>query len=44
MRPDNREKASRFLLSLICFTAYISLFIALIANAFNTDPYHFILS
>lgn len=44
MRPDKREMVGRFLLSLICFTAYISLFIALIANAFNTDPNHIILS
>ena len=44
MKPESREKVGRFLLSLICFTAYIALFIALIANAFGADPYHFILS
>jgi hypothetical protein len=38
MKPDKSEKVTRFLLSLICFTAYISLFIAVIANAFNTNP------
>ena len=44
MKPDKREKIGRFLLSLICFTAYIALFIAVMAQAFNTDAYHFILS
>lgn len=39
-----RQKVSWPLLSLICFTAYISLFIAVTAHSFNTDPYHFILS
>lgn len=44
MKPDKSETISRFLLSLICFTAYISLLVVVIANAFNTDPYHFLLS
>lgn len=44
MKLDKREKVSWFLLTLICFTAYIALFIAVIANAFNTDSSHFILS
>lgn len=44
MRSDKSEKATRFVLSLICFTAYISLFIAVIATAFNTGQYNFILS
>lgn len=30
-----REKATRFVLSLICFTAYISLLGAMLASAFN---------
>lgn len=37
-----REKATQFVLSLICFTVYISLFTAATASAFNVTPYHFI--
>jgi hypothetical protein len=44
MKPDKNEKATRFVLSLICFTAYISLFFAVIANAFNAHPYGFLMS
>lgn len=44
MKPDKSERISRFLLSLISFTVYIALFIAVMAKAFNTDLYHFILS
>jgi hypothetical protein len=36
MKPEKNEKVVRFLLSLACFTAYIALFIAVIASAFNT--------
>lgn len=42
MKSERGEKVTRVLLSLICFTAYISFFIAVIANAFNTDPYRFL--
>lgn len=44
MKPDKSEKVTRIMLSLICFTAYISLFIALIASAFNVNPYRFLMS
>jgi hypothetical protein len=36
MKSEKGEKVKRFLLSLICFTAYISLFIVVMANAIST--------
>ena len=32
-----REKTTRVVLSLVCFTAYISLFIAVVASAFQVS-------
>lgn len=42
MKPDAREKGTRLVLSLICFTAYIALFVAVIANAFKTSLHSFL--
>jgi hypothetical protein len=44
MKQDKREKATRFVLSLICFTAYIALCITVTASALNTNPYSFLRS
>lgn len=43
MKTEKSEKISRFLLSLICFTVYISIFSAVLAKAFNTNFYQFLL-
>lgn len=43
MKPGANQKLSQFLLSLICFTAYIFFFIAVLAKTFNTPLYDFIL-
>ena len=43
MKSEKSERIIRFLLSLICFTVYIFLFNAVIAYAFNTNLYHFLL-
>lgn len=32
------EKIARLILSLICFTAYISLFVAVVSSALNSNP------
>lgn len=39
MKPETKEKTGRVLLSLICFTAYIFFFIAVIANTLDTTIY-----
>ena len=43
MKHKTNEKIGRLLLSLICFTAYICLFVAVIANALDTNLYRFLL-
>jgi hypothetical protein len=43
MKPEKNEKVTRLLLSLLCFTAYIFLFIAVIANAFNARAHDLLL-
>ncbi len=40
MKPDKRETITRFVLSLICFTAYISCFFAVMASALNTAAHN----
>jgi hypothetical protein len=40
MKSENDEKITRLLLSLICFTVYISFFSAVLASAFNTNLFH----
>lgn len=42
MRPDKNKKVTGFFLILICYAAFVSLFIVAAADAFNTDPYHFL--
>ena len=44
MKHEAYQKLGQFLLSLICFAAYLFLFIAVIADALNTNVYDFILS
>lgn len=44
MKLEKDGKWTQLLLSLICFTAYISLFIAVIAKAFSTNAYGLLLS
>jgi hypothetical protein len=44
MKPHRNKKATRYVLSLICFTAYIALFVAATASALNTNPYSFLIS
>lgn len=44
MKSEKGEKITRFLLSLICFTAYIFLFIAVMASAFDTNLNHSLIS
>jgi hypothetical protein len=44
MKHGKRETVTRFVLSLICFTAYIALCIAVTASALNTSPYSFLRS
>jgi hypothetical protein len=43
MKSEKSEKITRFLLSFICFTAYIFLFVAVMANAYGTNLNHFLL-
>jgi len=43
MKSEALEKLGRFLLSLICFTAYLFLFAAVIANTLDTNVYDFLL-
>lgn len=42
MVPQTKEKVTRYALSAICFTAYLFLFLAVMANAFNTSVSNFI--
>jgi hypothetical protein len=44
MVPQTKEKIARYALSIVCFTAYLFLFLAVMANAFHTSVSHFILS
>ena len=43
MKPEMNEKLSRFLMSMICFTAYLFLFVAVIASALGTNLRDFLL-
>lgn len=43
MKSEAFERLGRFLLSLICFTAYLFLFAAVIANTTNTSLHDFVL-
>lgn len=43
MKSTTNEKIARYLLSFVCFTAYLFLFFAVIASAYHTDAYHFLL-
>jgi len=40
MKPDKNETVVRFVLSLICFAAYISCFFAVIGSAVNTSSHY----
>jgi hypothetical protein len=42
LKPENAERITRFMLSLICFTVYLSLFVAVLANAFTPNPQYFL--
>lgn len=41
MKATKRETIARYVLSLICFTAYISCFIVVMASAINTSAHDF---
>jgi hypothetical protein len=43
MKSEKKETAIRWLLNLICFVGYIALLNAIVANAFDTNLYHFLL-
>jgi len=43
MTSETRDKITRSLLTLICFTVYLSLVAALAAYAFGTNVYKFLL-
>lgn len=43
MKPETNEKIGRFLLSLACFVAYLFVFVAVIANALDTNVSRFLL-
>lgn len=42
MKHDRKEKITRLLLVLVCYATFVSVFVAAVADAFNTDPYHFL--
>lgn len=42
MNPYKNEKIRGLLLVLVCYAAFVSVFVAAMADAFNTDPYHFL--
>jgi hypothetical protein len=39
MTTETNEKITRVLLTIICFTVYMSFFVAIIAEAFRSDPF-----
>ena len=43
MNTEGYQKLGRFLLTLICFAAYLFLFIAVLANTLDTNLSHTIL-
>lgn len=44
VKANRNGMTARVVLSLICFTAYIALFVVATANSFNTNLYSFLLS
>jgi hypothetical protein len=44
MKSKIIENITRYLLSFVCFTAYLFLFLAVIANAYRTNVFDFLLS
>jgi len=43
MKSELGQKLVRFLFSLICFVAYLFLFVGVLADALNTNLHHVIL-
>jgi hypothetical protein len=43
MKSETKEKIGQFLLSLVCLAAYLYVFVAVIANAFDTKVSRFLL-
>ncbi|HEX5731598.1 MAG TPA: hypothetical protein VF131_02095 [Blastocatellia bacterium] len=42
MKFEGDQKLIRFLLTIICITAYLFFFIAVLADTFNTNLYDFV--